>query len=108
VEMLKGDGLEVLTEALTICEDGKCALGMYALNSYLTKLLEIMQLSSVMPAVLGADEAQAVAQLKTLPLPSGRRAAAPAAAANVARPAAPPGGELEIEIELDAVPAQTA
>jgi hypothetical protein len=74
VESLKGEGLETLTEALSVCEDGGCALAMYGLNTYLTKLLEIMNLHAVMPTVVGSAEGEALTKLKALSLPKERAA----------------------------------
>src|SRR5271169_458128 len=54
VETLKGEGLETLTEALSVCEDKGCTLAMYGLNTFLTSLLDIMDLHGVMPAIVGA------------------------------------------------------
>src|SRR5579871_1240496 len=121
VESLKGEGLEALTEALTLCEDGGCTLGMYALNTYLTKLLEIMDLSGVMPPVLGAAEPEAISRVQKLEVshasPRAEAAAAAAPAAEivfepVSTAIEPPGGaarpasrrvdgNADVEFELD-------
>ena len=97
VETLKGDGLETLTEALSVCEDGACVLGMYGLNTYVSKLLEIMGLENVMPTVLGTTEAEALARVRGL-RPSARGRSVPAA---VGRGAGTELGIAEVEIEFE-------
>lgn len=66
VETLKGEGLETLTEALSVCEDKGCTLGMFGLNTYLTQLVDIMGLHEVMPTIVGTEESEALTRVRTL------------------------------------------
>jgi anti-anti-sigma factor len=66
VETLKGEGLETLTEALSVCEDKGCTLAMFGLNTYLTQLVDIMGLHEVMPTIVGAEESEALTRVRTL------------------------------------------
>jgi hypothetical protein len=102
VETLKGEGLETLIEALHVCEEGGCVLGMFALCTYVSKLIDIMDLRAVMPASLGANEGEAVVRLRTLK-PSRERSI-PAKVGSGSAQSGREGGVTVAQVEIEFEP----
>ncbi|MCW8140173.1 MAG: hypothetical protein KIT58_14835, partial [Planctomycetota bacterium] len=96
-DAVRADDLEGLTEALTVCDDRGCQVGMFGVREALARVVEVMDLADDLPPVLGASEQEALAALRGV---AGGNGKAPAAAARVQEPI--------IDLDLDAAHAPTA
>ena len=110
-EGLRADSLEALTQALTVCQDRSCAIGLYRLSDELSLLVEVSGLASNLPPVLGTDEAAAINALR-----NGGTAApelefeigAPEPELEFDMPEPAPESEGEMEFEIELTPTETA
>ena len=80
-EGMRADHLEALTEALTICRERDCVIGMYAVADRLARVIEVTGLNGDVPPVLGVGELDALAAIR-----------------GNGQPAAPEAGVLEFDL----------
>lgn len=110
-DSLRADGLESLTEAFTVCEDRGCTIGLFGTNDTFNRIVELMDLASDLPPVMGKAEGEAVASLRAhRPAGANGKAAHPTAKPPAqTRPSAPPPTRtVEVELDLGAATAPTA